>query len=105
MQQFDVYLNPSNTTNQDLPYLVDIQSPLHSQLHTRIVIPLARLSALGAERMHQLCPELSYEDQSLVLLTSQLAGIRAALLNQPIGSLAHQRDTILNALDFVVSGF
>ncbi|MEQ8952592.1 MAG: CcdB family protein [Gammaproteobacteria bacterium] len=105
MEQFDVYKNPSATSSSRIPYLVDIQSPLLSQLITRIVIPLARLETLEGESIRQLCPPLNYGDESLVLLTTNIAGIRSNLLREPIGSLEHERETIVNALDFAICGF
>lgn len=105
MAQFDVYKNPSNTTQRELPFLVDIQSSLLEQLETRIVIPLVRLSTLQNQGIPSLYPEFSYENQQLALLTTQVSGIHKALLKQPIGTLAQQRDTILKALDFAISGF
>lgn len=44
MAQFDVYKNPSRNTKKVYPYLVDIQHELISDIATRIVIPLGKLS-------------------------------------------------------------
>ncbi len=51
MAQFDVYQNPSKTTRNAFPYLVDIQSPVISEIATRIVIPLGRLKSFKNEVM------------------------------------------------------
>ncbi|TXL03325.1 plasmid maintenance protein CcdB, partial [Methylococcaceae bacterium CS1] len=44
MAQFDVYKNSNKNTHGAYPYIVDIQSPLISELATRIVIPLGNIS-------------------------------------------------------------
>jgi hypothetical protein len=49
MAQFDVYPNPSRTSKAYYPYLVDVQSPLLSELATRIVIPLVNAPLLAAK--------------------------------------------------------
>ncbi len=42
MSQFDVYINPSPSTRDVFPYIVDVQSPVITELSTRIVIPLGK---------------------------------------------------------------
>ncbi len=43
MKQFDVYINPSASTRDVFPYVVDIQNPIISEIATRIVITLGRI--------------------------------------------------------------
>lgn len=105
MAQFDVYQNPSSRTGKDMPLLVDIQSSLLDQLDTRIVIPLIRPSALAGERIDYLYPEVFYGEETLSLLTTQISAINKSRLEQAVGSLRDQRDSILRALDFVISGY
>ncbi|MGQ9427670.1 CcdB family protein [Gilvimarinus sp. F26214L] len=104
MAQFDVYRNPSKATRAHYPYLVDIQSPYISEIATRIVIPLGYLSSFSNETMSGLTPQLTYQDDELLLLTPQISSIPAKQLANPIGSLAHFRDHIINALDFAIAG-
>lgn len=104
MAQFDVYTNPSRKTREAYPYLVDIQSPLISELSTRIVIPLGRLAHFGGETLHGLTPEISYQGEQLLLLTPQVSSMPAKLLENPIGSLSHLRDEIVASLDFAITG-
>ncbi len=42
MAQFDVYANPNPDSQQQIPYLVDIQADLLDHLATRVVAPLYR---------------------------------------------------------------
>lgn len=104
MAQFDVYPNPSKTSQAHYPYLVDIQSSLLSELATRIVIPLGKRSTFGGEAMQGLTPEISFGDEELLLLTPQVSSVPVKNLNSPVGSLSHFRDQIVGALDLAVTG-
>ncbi|TBR43544.1 plasmid maintenance protein CcdB [Marinomonas agarivorans] len=104
MAQFDVYLNPSKTTKKYLPYLLDIQSPLLSDLSSRIVIPLGFKSAFKNEAMDRLTPEVSYEGAQFLILTPQLSSVPLSILKEPIGTLSHFRNEIIGSLDFAISG-
>ena len=104
MAQFDVYINPSKTSRSAFPYLVDIQSPLISDIATRIVIPLGKADILKNRTMKGLTPEVEYEGNRLLLLTPQIASVPAKVLKSPIGSLEHLRDGIVSALDFAITG-
>ena len=104
MAQFDVYPNPSKTSKAYYPYLVDIQSSLLSDLVTRIVIPLGNYSAFGSQSMQGLTPEISFEDEQLLLMTPQVSSVPEKHLKNPVGSLSHFRDQIVAALDLAVTG-
>jgi toxin CcdB len=104
MAQFDVYKNPSKTSGKVFPYLVDIQSPVISELATRIVIPLGNADLLNNELLSRLTPEINYNDENLLLLTPQLSSVPSKILSEPIGTLAHFREQIINSLDFAITG-
>ncbi|WP_019528541.1 CcdB family protein [Dasania marina] len=104
MSQFDVYINPSKNTRAALPYIIDIQNPIISDIATRIVIPLGRSKNFKNEKMQGLTPEISYDGETLLLLTPQIAAIPSKLLKNPIGSLSHFRDEIIAAMDFAITG-
>ncbi|MEX2132169.1 MAG: CcdB family protein [Pseudohongiellaceae bacterium] len=104
MAQFDVYPNPNHRTSKAFPYLVDIQSPFIAQLQSRIVIPLARRQETDLLPLTRLTPEVSYEDEALLLFTSQIAAIPLKQLRNPVGSLRHIRDQIVASLDFAIRG-
>ena len=105
MTQFDVYINPSKSTKQAYPFLLDIQNPILSDLATIIVIPLGKLEYFKKESMQILTPVIEHNSEQLILLTPQIASVPSSILKEPIGSLAHLRDDILGALDFAVTGF
>ncbi|TDT40420.1 toxin CcdB [Halospina denitrificans] len=104
MAQFDVYPNPSKASRAHYPYLVDIQSSLLTDLATRIVIPLSKHSALGSQSMRGLTPEISFDDQQLLLMTPQISSVPEKHLKNPVGSLSHFRDQIVGALDLAITG-
>lgn len=104
MAQFEVFRNPSTATRKHFPYLVDIQSPYLEGLATRIVIPLGKASLFKDTAMKGLTPEVTFQGESLLLLTPQISAIPKKQLDAPIGSLSHMRDDLLNALDFAIFG-
>lgn len=104
MSQFDVYKNPSKASSKIFPFLVDVQSPYISEIATRVVIPLGKLSAFKNEILKGLTPEITYDGEQLLLLTPQISSIPFKRLNKPIGSLKHFRDEIISALDFAITG-
>jgi len=104
MAQFDVFKNPSKTSSKHFPYLVDIQNPYLEDLATRIVIPLGKASLFNNQAMKGLTPEVSFQDENLLLLTPQIASIPRKQLKEPVGSLARYREELVNALDFAIFG-
>ena len=104
MSQFDVYVNPSGATRKAFPYLVDIQSPVISEIATRLVVPLVRSDSFVKERLVGLTPEVEHQGEKYLLLIPQLASVPARILQNPIGSLSQMRDEIIAALDFAVTG-
>ncbi|MFD1006764.1 CcdB family protein [Oceanisphaera ostreae] len=104
MAQFDVYLNPSKTSKTLYPYLVDVQSSLLTDLATRIVIPLGKRSSFGKQTMQGISPEITFEEQELLLLTTLISSMPTKLLKSPVGSLSHFREQIIRALDLAITG-
>jgi len=102
--QFDVYINPNKKSRDAYPYIIDIQNSLISDIITRIVIPLGKLSDFRNESMTKLTPTIEYENDQFVLLTPQIASIPSSLLKNPIGSVDTLRDEIIAAIDFAITG-
>ena len=105
MAQFAVYRNRSPRTKLAFPFLVDVQSDLLEDLRTRVVIPLTRAASLTRQPLSHLTPPLEFEGETYLLLTPQLAGVSRVDLGAAVGSLASHRQTILAALDFLLTGF
>ncbi len=105
MPQFMVYRNTNPKSKAALPYLVDIQNDLLSDLHTRVVIPLFLRRGMNIKPITVLTPEFEVEGKKVVLLTPQLAGISSQELRSPVASLSQKRTEITAALDLLVTGF
>lgn len=104
MAQFDVYINPSKKSREAYPYIIDIQNTLISDIATRIVIPLGKLSHFRNEKLDSLTPTIEYENEQFILLTPQISSMPAYLLKNPIGSVESLRGEIITAIDFAITG-
>jgi toxin CcdB len=105
MSQFTVYRNRNSKSKADIPYLLDVQSDLLSELGTRVVIPLFEKKSLGIKPLTKLTPELQVDGKKCILMTPQLAGIPIKELGEPVEDLAQHRIDIIGALDLLITGF
>lgn len=100
MARFDVFI-VENTEQR----VVDVQADILRDLRTRIVVPLVPAEFQPMEQTRRLRPELMLDGAVFVLNTPELAALSVARLVGPIASLIDQRDTIVDAVDFVMQGF
>ncbi len=105
MAQFAVYKNKNPRTKTAFPFLVDVQSDLLEPLHTRVVIPLTKAAALTKKPVSHLTPAIDFDGEAYLLMTPQLAGIARSDLGAEAGALIEKRQTILAAIDFLLTGF
>jgi len=105
MARFTVYRNKNPRTKSAFPLLVDIQSDLLEDLQTRVVIPLTKTTALAKKPLTHLTPVLPFDGEDYVLMTPQLAGIGRTELGAAVGHLTNERQTIIAAMDFLLTGF
>jgi len=103
MAQFDVHRNPNPGSNESVPFLLDIQNDVLSDLATRVVVPLYK-EALFGRPSRQLNPRFTIEGVAVIMSTAELAGIRLQDLGPVVGSLSGFRDDIIAALDFLIVG-
>lgn len=104
MAQYDVYPNPSASSRNQIPYVVDMQSNLLSDLTTRQVVPLALRVSDAPAAPRRLSPQFTIEGHRVSLLPHLAAPLNARLLRQPLASLAGHAGELRDALDAVVSG-
>jgi toxin CcdB len=104
MAQFDVYLNPMVEQRSRIPYWLDLQSDHIAQLGSRVIIPLRTLSSLES-RIVGLQPLVTIGTQQLCADVPSVASFPARLLKTPHTSIAEQRHDLIEALDFLISGF
>ena len=100
MAQYDVYENNGKNKNI-IPYLLDIQSNILSDLKTRVVIPL------GINKPYNkiVNPKIIVEAQEVIMMTPHLTSVDSSKLSIKVCSLENQRTTIINAIDFMVTGY
>jgi len=104
MAQFDVYRNAHPASRARVPYLLDVQSDLLDTLATRVVVPLCKPEVLRGKLAERLNPVFEIEGRKMVLLTPELAGVSRKSLGEKIANLANRRDSIIAALDLVITG-
>ena len=96
-RQFDVF----RTVGGSL--VVVIQSDLLDAMRTRVVEPLIPADMAG-KPMRGLNPHLAVGEETLMLMPQLLATLTIAELGHPVGSVAHLRDTVMRAVDMLLSG-
>lgn len=104
MAQFTVYRNRNPGSKAEYPLLLDIQTDLLDELATRVVIPLTRAAGLVRRPIGNLMPIVVVGGEEYVAVTQDLAGIHGSSLGPRVASVAEQRDAIVAALDFLISG-
>ena len=104
VKQFDIVANPFARSRERQPLLVALQSDLMSRsLDTVVVAPLeAADTGQFADRLN---PNMIVEGKSYVLIAQELVTVRKSVLGEPRGSLGHERDRIIAALDLLFTGF
>ena len=101
MAQFDVYENINPNTNEQIPYLLDIQNDILKSLQTRVVVPLV----IGMNPAKIFNPQFSINNEILTMSTAELAGISLDNIGDKVCSLENKRTEIISAIDFMVTGF
>jgi len=102
MAQFDVYRNTNPASAEHIPYLLDVQTDLLDSLNTRVIVPL-EICGHG-KPAETLTPVFEVEATKVMMSTPELAGIHTRHLGEYVTSLAAQRQAIIAALDFLISG-
>jgi len=105
MPQFTVHKNKDPKSKSRVPYLLDVQNDLLSELTTRVVIPLYIKRSTAFKPITTLTPELSVEGKKYLLMTPQLAGIAIENLGEAVADLSKHRGEIIGAVDLLITGF
>lgn len=104
MAQFTVYQNRNAATKKAVPFLLDIQSDLLSDLATTVVIPLHHVEASRDKVLTRLMPIMKINGDKYVAFTTHLAGISRKELGKEVTTAEHYRGEIINAIDFMLAG-
>ena len=102
--QYDVYPNPSPRMRESYPFVVDVQSDLLKALATRMVVPLTVTELPAVSLPRRLCPVVTVQGQSLMLVPFEAAPLDKRHLKGKIGSLREHAHDIVAAIDAVMSG-
>ena len=103
-RQFDVFVNPAPRGRRQFPYLVILQADLAATGEERVVAPLAPKTGM-APLADKLVPIVEIESRELAILVPLLTTARRWSLRDPVASVAHARDRIIAALDYLFLGF
>lgn len=103
MAFLDLCRNPNQATSRQVPYLLVLQQPLFDSLRTRLVAPVLRTADVRAplQRLH---PIVRIADHSFVIALPEMAGVPTGAVGEVVGNLAANRDDIVAAIDFLVTG-
>jgi len=88
----------------EVPYLLDIQSPLLDKLASRVVLPLYPVDRLPFPAVSRLSPEWEIEGKAYRLLTPNIAAMPRKWLGRSVLDCSAQSHTIVAALDMLISG-
>ena len=100
MAQFDIYENLNPNTNEEIPFLLDIQNDILKNLSTRVVVPLI----LNMKPAKILNPQFEINDLTVTMSTAELAGIPIDSLGSIICSVEDKKYEIISAVDFMITG-
>ena len=101
MAQFDVYENNNPGSKKTTPFLLDVQNDILRDLNTRVVVPL--MVDIGAAK--QLNPIFDINSCKVVMFTNQIAAISINNIGKKVCSLKDERESIIGALDFLITGY
>lgn len=101
MAQFDVYENINKSSRDDIPYLLNIQNDILKDLSTIVVVPLV-INIKGAKILN---PKFEINDIQVTMSTSELSSVSISNIGNKICSLKNERNEIINAVDFLITGF
>ena len=99
MQRFNAYPNPSGKG-----YLLDVQAEIHSQMNSRVVIPLLPL-AIAPKPAQMLNPVFQLNGEAYSMVTQYMAAVPVKMLKGNALSLQEHRTEIVAAIDFLLQGF
>lgn len=96
IRQFDVFANPGR--NPAFPFVVVVQSSVFAEFPRRVVVPLVPKSQarVPASRFN---PEFRVRGRTVLLHPLEISSVPAQLLAKPLGSLADDGQSIVDALD------
>jgi toxin CcdB len=99
--QHDLYANPNRLERAGFPLLVDLQVNVVDGAY-RVVAPLTGVTPTMPT--NRLVPIIEHDGQHYAVLFNLTTNLSARLLRHPVGSVAHYRDDLTRALDWLFFG-
>jgi toxin CcdB len=99
MAQFDVF-RPKDSSE----LLLDCQSDILDDLDTRFVVPLLGRASVS-KWVPRLNPQFEIDGGEYVMATQGAATIPARMIGERVASLSDRHDTIIAALDMLITGY
>lgn len=98
MAQFDVHRN-SGTHKDTIPFVVVVQSSQFDSYRRRVVVPLVRASAIGKISYAAFNPTFKIRGTSVVLHPLEIVSVPVDQLGETVGSLSDESQSIIAAMD------
>jgi toxin CcdB len=102
MAQFDVYRN-SGKHKDTIPFVVVVQSAQFDNYRRRVVVPLVRATAIGKVSFPGFNPIFRIRGTSVVLHPLEIVSIPVEQLGEMVGSLSDDSQSIVAALDEILT--
>mgnify|MGYP003669114737 CR=1 FL=1 len=102
MARFDVY----KYDNSSVPFVLDVQANLLSELSTCAVIPMVSEKKAKQEALQKLKPTIAINGQNYILMTTDIGTVTRSSLGKKIANIEDEyRQVVTEALDFLFQGF
>lgn len=105
MAQFDIHRNKGRNRTA-IPYVVIVQSTYFERSRRRVVVPLVSVDELRKSTdlpSSAINPVFTIEEARVVLNPLEIVSVPIEALGERVGSLAHEGDAIIAALDELFS--
>jgi toxin CcdB len=102
MAQFDVHRNIGRL-RETIPFVVVVQSSQFDAYRRRVVVPLVRAKTFAGPVLRSLNPEFTIRNVRVVLHPLDIVSMPEEALGERVESLADSGDTIVAALDEVLT--
>lgn len=104
MAQFDVFKNNNLQTAERFPYLIEVQSDIFESSTRSVYVPLILANALSKPDK-TLNFEFTMDDKSLRFFPLDISSAPRDVVGECVGSLKHESDTVIGALDLLFARY
>jgi toxin CcdB len=101
--QHDLFANPAGRTRHAFPFIAVLQADIADDGRGRIVAPLVPRRAMP-DAVGRLLPIVRHDGVEFLLALELMTSVPLGVLRQRLGSIAHCRDDIARALDWLFTG-